>query len=159
MILHAAEDAVGATEQLFTHARQIEDQLTAIREQVGIAWQEQTRSSKEYYGLIRGVLLVLDDLRALAANQSCMGDLVARSESLLHEQDITEIPVASGDSFCSDIHVCSKTEPASEVPPGRVISILAPGYHRRLPSGETAVVRPVQVAVSRSPVEPEEPKK
>ncbi len=81
-----------------------------------------------------------------------MNDLAARLEGLLREQDIVVIPVAAGDAFCADIHVCSRTEPLPNVSPGRVLAVVSPGYRRRLSSGESVVVRPVQVVVSQSPV-------
>lgn len=153
MTFRAAEDAVAAAEQLFAHARKIEDCLSDIREDVGLAWQEQSRASQEYYDLARGILLALDDLRELAARQPGISDLAARLEGLLRQQDIVAIPVAAGDAFCTDIHVCSRTEPSPDASPGRVLAVVSPGYRRRLSSGETVVVRPVQVVVSQSPVE------
>jgi hypothetical protein len=155
-IFRAAEDSVAVTEELFAHVRKLEGCLSDIREQAGVAWQEQSRATKEYYDLARGVLLALDDLRALADQQPILNDLAARLEALLRKQDMTPIPVASGDSFCADIHVCGKTEPSPKMPPGRVLAVLSPGYRRRLSSGESVVVRAVQVVVSQSPVEPEE---
>jgi len=156
-IFRAAEDAAAATEQLFADARKVEDCMSDIRDEVGLAWQEQGRASKEYYELARGVLLALDDLRALAGHQPVINDLVSRLEGMLREQDIVAIPVAAGDPFSADIHVCGKAEPSSGVPPGCVLAVLSPGY-RRLGSGESVVVRPVQVVVSQSPVEAAESK-
>jgi molecular chaperone GrpE (heat shock protein) len=158
LTFRAAEDAAAATEQLFTQARKIEDAVNDIRAEVGLAWQYQSRASQEYYDLVRGVLLALDDLRELAAREPALTGLVARLEGLLREQDIMSIPVAAGDSFCADIHVCERTEPSPDVAPGRVLAVLSPGYRRRLSSGEAVVVRPVQVVVSQSPAECEEQK-
>ena len=83
MTFRAAEDAAAATEQLFAHAQKIEDCLSDIREDVGLAWQDQSRASQEYYDLARGILLALDDLRELAAPQPGISDLMARLEGLL----------------------------------------------------------------------------
>ena len=105
---------------------------------------------------MRGVLLALDDLRELAAREPALSDLATRLEGLLSEQAMAAIPVALGDRFCADIHVCGRTEPSAGVPPGRVLAVLSPGYRRRLSSGEIVVVRPAQVVVSQSPVENQE---
>ena len=156
LTFRATEDAVEAAEQIFTQARKIEDCLNDIREEVGLAWQDQSRANQQYYDLARGILLALDDLRELAARQPDLSDVAARLEGLLREQDMAAIPVAVGDSFCADIHVCSRTEPSAAVAPGRVLTVVSPGYRRRLSSGETVVVRPVQVVVSQSPVECQE---
>ncbi len=105
MTFRAAEDAMAAAEQLFAHARKIEDCLSDIREDVGLAWQEQSRASQEYYDLARGILLALDDLRDLAASQPGISDLAARLEGLLRQQDIVMIPVATGDAFCAGLRL------------------------------------------------------
>ena len=51
MTFRAAEDAAAAAEQLFAHVQKIEDCLSDIREDVGLAWQDQSRASQEYYDL------------------------------------------------------------------------------------------------------------
>jgi molecular chaperone GrpE (heat shock protein) len=158
MTFRAAEEAASATEQLFSQARKIEDCLNDIRAEIGLAWQDQSRASQEYYDLARGILLALDDLRELAAREPTMCDLVDRMDRLLREQSMTPVPVAVGDQFCSDIHVCNRTESSLDVPPGRVLEVVSAGYRRRLSSGEHVIVRPVQVVVSQSPAECEEPK-
>jgi hypothetical protein len=158
MTFRAAEDALAATEQLFAQARKIEDSLNDIRTDVGLAWQDQSRASQEYYDLARGIMLALDDLRELAAREPNLSDLAARLEGLLREQNVAAIPVAAGDAFCADFHVCGRTEASPDVAPGRVLAVILPGYRRRLSSGETVVVRPVQVVVSQLLAEAEEPK-
>ncbi len=154
MTFRAAEDAVAAVEQLFTQGRKIEDCLNDIRDEVGLAWQDQSRASQEYYDLARGILLALDDLRELAVSQPGIGDVVARLDRLLCEQEMAAIPVAPGDAFSADAQVCNRTEPSRDVSPGRVLAVVSPGYRRRLSTGEVVVVRPVQVVVSAEPEEP-----
>ena len=130
MTFRATEEAAAATEQLFAQARKIEDCLSDIREEVGLAWQEQSRASQEYYDLARGILLALDDLRELSAGQPALGDLAARLEVLLREHDMLAIPVATGDAFCADIHVCNRTEPSGDM---RCRAARAGGRLARLP--------------------------
>ncbi len=158
-IHRAAEEAAALTERLFSEARLLEERLTEIQEQLGLAWQEQAQSHGDYYALLRAILLLLDDCRMLGEDQGVVSNFTARLEKLLAESGVEAIAVAKGSRFCPDIHVCAKAEPTTDTPSGVVLSTLTPGYQRRLPSGEMVTVRPANVVVSQSPTECEESRK
>jgi len=158
-IHRAAEEAAALTERLFCEARLMEERLTEIQEQLGLAWQEVSQTNGEFYSLLRAILLLLDDCRTLGGDQGAGSEFVARLENLLRESGVERIAVADGSRFCPDIHECAKAEPTTESPPGVVLSTLTPGYRRRLPSGEMVTVRPANVIVSQFPAEAEELKK
>lgn len=149
-ITHAAQDVLAAVEQQLDATRRVDDGLREIEGQAARAWRERESLTQDYYALVRGVLQVLDDCRALGSGTPGVETVCAGLESLLRAQGVEPIPLAVGDRFQAATQCCEETANAAMVPPGTVLRVLAAGYRRRMGDGTVVIVRPARVVVSQA---------
>jgi len=136
------EDQLGAIRRMDEHFADIEEQL-------GRAWRERECLVDDYYAMLRSILQVLDDCRAMGEMGPELEVIGAGLEKTLQEQGIKAIEVAEGDRFQPDRHRCEQTEASGEKPPGTVLRVVAPGYLRQLADGSSVTIRPARVIVNR----------
>lgn len=125
------------------------DQVASLEAEAADAWQEQTSLVHQYYGVIRGLLEVLDD-----CSENSDGEVLetvrAKLERVLRDQDILPIVVAENSPFEAELHCCEETIESPGQPGGTVIRVLESGYLQRQKDGTTVVIRPARVVATKT---------
>ncbi len=150
-------EALLAVEQQFTTARQVDEHLQVIEEQVSHAWQERDSLLKEHYQTLRGLLRVHDDCQSLGISRPEVQPVLDHLGQLLRELALEPITTGIGERFQPDTQCCEETAESADQPAGIVLRILETGYVKRWADGATVIVRPARVVVSKRPTESKEP--
>ena len=150
------QTALPLLEEQLGAIRRMDEHFADIEEQLGRAWREREGLVDDYYAMLRNVLQVLDDCRAMGDTGPELKVIGAGLEKLLQQQGVKAIEVAVGDRFQSDRHLCEQTDASGEKPPGTVLRVVEPGYLRQLNDGSTVTIRPARVVVSQTQSSSEE---
>jgi hypothetical protein len=131
-----------------TRIAQVESNCQALQAVGSSAWQEQACLCDDYYAVLRGVLVALEDCAALSATASPVEPVYTELRKVLDAQRVVPIPIVVGALFDAEQCVCCETRDYAGQPAGVILEIISRGYIRQCRDGRSVVVRPAKVIVN-----------
>jgi len=135
--------------ELKVNLQAIEGQHQAIQSLSSEAWSEREQILSNYYGTLRGILLVFDNCENIFKSVPQISVVNDGLKRILEEQHIEPIQVKAGDLFDSEFHQCEETAEKEEFLNGAVLQIIEAGYIKKLQNGQHIVIRPAKVLVNK----------